>query len=287
MINKTGRLLLLVMLLTGCATNRNFTPRWKTLPELTVMPKADISGLLPVNGIQLYYAIYNQQGKEPVLLLHGGLTSSDYWGMEILLLKKTHKLIIVDSRGHGRSTLSGQPLTYELMASDVLLLMNDLKILKASVVGWSDGGIIGLILAMQHPERIDKLFTFGTNFSRSGEKTEAPDTALAAHFIKQAKGDYSRISPTPNGFPALKKALLKMYGAEPELDTNQIKTITATTVIACGQYEQFYKREHFQALANLIPHAKLVVLRNVSHGGPLQDPSGFHCAVMHLLDGKK
>jgi pimeloyl-ACP methyl ester carboxylesterase len=177
-----ARRLLIVLVLSGCATNRNGTPRWKTLPELTSMPKPDTSGLVPVNGIQLYYAIYNQQGKEPVLLLHGGLTSSDYWGMEILLLKKTHKVIIVDSRGHGRSTLSSQPLTYQLMASDVLLLMNDLKIQKASVVGWSDGGIIGLILAMQHPGRINKLFTYGANFSRSGEKEEAPDTAMSAFY---------------------------------------------------------------------------------------------------------
>jgi pimeloyl-ACP methyl ester carboxylesterase len=91
----------------------------------------------------MYYAIFNKDGKEPVILLHGGFVSSDEWGFEVPLLSKTHKVIVVDSRGHGRSTMSNQALGYNLMASDVLRLMDYLKIKKASIVGWSDGGIIG------------------------------------------------------------------------------------------------------------------------------------------------
>lgn len=249
------------------------------------MPKADEIGFAPVNNIKLYYAIFNKNGKDPVFLLHGGFGSSAYWSGEVPLLSKTHKVIIVDNRGHGRSTTTDQPLSYNLMASDVLQLMDYLKIKNTSIVGWSDGGIIGLVLAIKYPERINKLFTFGANYNLEGYKSEPSDTSMAARFMKRALEDYRKISPTPDSFPALRKALGKMYSTEPNLDPEEIKTIKAPTVIACGQYEQFIKREHFEKLANLIPNAKLVILPNVSHGGPLQDPVSFHQAVMNLLDG--
>jgi pimeloyl-ACP methyl ester carboxylesterase len=262
-------------------------PLWKTLPEVPAMPKADKSGVAAVNNIGLYYGIFNLKGKEPVLLLHGAFVSSDVWGFEVPLLMKTHQVIVVDSRGHGRSTMGDQPLSYELMANDVLQLMDQLKIKKASIVGWSDGGIIGMILAIRHPERINKLFTFGANYDLSGYKTEAADSVSSPVFMNRAERDYRRLSPTPENFTGLKKALGKMYGTEPDLKPAQLSTITSPTVIAYGQYEQFIKAEHFQALAQLIPKAKLVIIPNVAHGGPLQDPVRFHQAVVGLLDGSK
>jgi len=140
------------------------------LPEVPAMPKADVSGLAQVNDIKMYYAIYNKNGPKPVILLHGAFGSSDDWGFETPLLAKTHEVIVVDCRGRGRSSMSKQPLSYELMTSDVLGLMDYLHIKKVSVVGESDGGIIGLIMAIHHPDRIDKLFAFGANYNNSGYK---------------------------------------------------------------------------------------------------------------------
>lgn len=286
MIKKLYMVVVTVLFLNGCATTKKNLLLWKTLPEIPAMPAADESGLAPVNDIQLYYAVYNKQGKEPVILLHGGFGNADWWGFEVPLLSKTHQVIAVDSRGHGRSTMSDQPFNYRLMATDVLQLMDKLQIKKASVVGWSDGGIIGLVLAMEHPDRINKLFTYGTNYNKSGEKDEPMDSVMATRFMTKVKTDYHRLSPTPDGFLKLRTALGKMYSTEPDLAVAQLNTIKAPTVIACGEYEQFYKREHFKELARLIPGAKFVMLPNVSHGGPVQDPSHFHKAVMKLLDGR-
>jgi len=248
------------------------------------MPHADESGLASVNDIKMYYAVFNKDGKDPVILLHGALVSSGEWGFEVPLLSKNHKVIILDSRGHGRSTMSKQSFSYSLMASDVLQLMDRLKVRKASIVGWSDGGIIGLIMAIKYPKRVNKLFTFGSNYNLSGYKSEPADSALAARFMEKVKVNYRRLSPTPDSLAVLRKALGKMYGTEPDLKAEDIKTIKAPTVIAYGEYEQFIKREHFEDLARLIPNAKLVILPNVSHGGPLQDPLSFHRAVTNLLD---
>jgi pimeloyl-ACP methyl ester carboxylesterase len=107
---------------------------------------------------------------------------------------------------------------------------------------------------------------------------------MSARFMARAQTNYRNLSPNPDNFAGLMKALGKMYSQEPDLKPEEIETIKAPTVIAYGQYEQFIKAEHFQNLANLIPGAKLVMLPNVSHGGPLQDPTNFHQAVITLLD---
>jgi pimeloyl-ACP methyl ester carboxylesterase len=284
-MKKAWMILIGALIVCGYGMGQATTALWKTLPVVPPMAAADDSGFAPVNDIKMYYAIFNKNGKDPVFLLHGGFTNSDTWGFEVPLLSKTHMVIIADSRGHGRSSMSGRPLSYDLMASDVLQLMDYLKIRKAAVVGWSDGGILGLILAIHHPERISKLFTFGANYNTSGYKTEVSDTSLSLRYMAQAEADYRRLSPTPDGFGTLRNALGKLYSNEPNLDPEDIKTIKAPTVIAFGQYEQFIKREHFEMLAKLIPNARLVMLPNVSHGGPLQDPTGFHLALMDLLDG--
>lgn len=260
-------------------------PLWQTLPATPTMPVAEESGLAPVNGIKLYYAIFNKHGKDPVILLHGGFGTSDTWGFEVPLLAKTHRVIVVDSRGHGRSTMGDQPLSYRLMASDILLLMDYLKIDRSVVVGWSDGGIIGMIMAIQHPERVNGLFTFGANYNVGGYKPEPSDTSVAALYMAQAAENYRRLSPTPDNFGGLKKALGQLYRHEPNLEPAELKTIKAPTVIAFGEYEQFIRREHFEEMASLIPNARLVMLKNVSHGGPTQDPVQFHEAVMALLQG--
>jgi pimeloyl-ACP methyl ester carboxylesterase len=284
-MKKAWMILIGALIVCGYGMGQATTALWKTLPVVPPMAAADDSGFAPVNDIKMYYAIFNKNGKDPVFLLHGGFSNSDTWGFEVPLLSKTHMVIIADSRGHGRSSMSGRPLSYDLMASDVLQLMDYLKIRKAAVVGWSDGGILGLILAIHHPERISKLFTFGANYNTSGYKTEVSDTSLSLRYMAQAEADYRRLSPTPDGFGTLRNALGKLYSNEPNLDPEDIKTIKAPTVIAFGQYEQFIKREHFEMLAKLIPNARLVMLPNVSHGGPLQDPAHFHEALMTLLDG--
>ena len=155
-------------------------------------------------------------------------------------------------------------------------------------MGSSDGGIIGLILAIEHPERVDKLFAWGANFNTHADRQSPPDPALKAvgvTYVARMTAEYRRLSPTPDGFASLRRALARMYSTEPNLTPADLGRIKAPTVIADGEYEQFIDPAHTRALAQLIPGAKLEIIPNVSHGGPLQDPTAFHAAVVELLDG--
>src|ERR1700744_3612380 len=135
--------------------------RWQTLAPTPAPIATDRSGETEANGIKIHYAIYGHGS--PVIFLHGGLANTDYWGNQVPALAAHHTVILMDSRGHGRSTRDARPYGYDLMADDVVALMDVLKIPKADVVGWSDGGVLGIDLAMHHKDRVGKVFAFAAN----------------------------------------------------------------------------------------------------------------------------
>ena len=141
--------LLPVMFLALSLTAAKAAERWETLPATPAPIEGETTGYADVNGIKLYYAVVGTGS--PLVLLHGGLANSDYWGNQVQALAPHHQVILVDSRGHGRSTRANRPYGYDLMADDVVALLDKLNLAKADVVGWSDGGILGIDLALRHP----------------------------------------------------------------------------------------------------------------------------------------
>jgi pimeloyl-ACP methyl ester carboxylesterase len=256
-----------------------------SVPEPAALPTPDDSGLAPVNDIQMHYEIYNADGPDPVLLLHGGLGSTLNWGNQVPVLMQSHKVIALDSRGHGRSTRSDQPFGYELMASDVLAMMDHLGLDKVKVVGWSDGGIIGLVLAMQHPERIERLFAFGANYNVSGVNPTVETNEVFGQAVAMAMENYKKLSPTPDGFDAFMSQIAEMWFSQPDFSAEQLGAIRVPVAIADGQYEEAILPEHTAELARLIPGAKLIILPDVSHMAMMQDPEAFNAAMLGFLDG--
>ena len=149
---------------------------WQTLPPTPPPVAGEHTGHAKVNGINLYYATIGNGS--PVMLLHGGLANSDYWGEQVKALAPHHMVILMDSRGHGRSTRDARPYGYDLMADDVVGLLDTLHVARADVVGWSDGAILGLDLALRHPDRVGRIFAFAANTQtcwRAGRGGEEPD----------------------------------------------------------------------------------------------------------------
>jgi len=251
--------------------------RWLTLPEPPAMPQATESGKAPVNGIEMYYATYGSG--EPILLVHGGLGHADIWVNQVADLMKDHKVIVADSRGHGRSTRNADPYGYDLMASDYLALLDYLKVDKVDLVGWSDGGIIGIDIAMNHPERLRRLFAQAANVTVDGVKPTVMDDPTFSAYIKRAGEDYKRLSPTPDQYDAFVNQISHMWESQPNWSDDMLKKITVPTAIVLGDHDEAIKRGHTDHMAATIPGAKEIILKDVSHFAMLQDPAGYTQAV--------
>ena len=255
---------------------------WQALPPTPPLPSAVKSGYASVNGIRMFYAVFGHGS--PVLLLHGGLANSNYWGDVIPILVRNHfKVIVADSRGHGRSTRSAEPYSYELMASDVLALLDYLKLTKVDLVGWSDGGIIGLVIAMQHPEHLRRLFAYGANADPSGVRPDIGSSSTFTSYIERTRGEYRELSPTPGNYDAFLAQIQAMWAQQPNFAAAQLRRITVSAAIADGAHEEAIRREHTEYLARTIPGATLIILPDVSHFGMLQNPQEFSAAVINFL----
>jgi pimeloyl-ACP methyl ester carboxylesterase len=256
-------------------------PQWLTLPPTPTLPKAVMSGYAPVNGIKIWYATFGHG--EPVILLHGGLANANYWGQQVRALEPHYHVIVMDSRGHGRSTRNTAPFGYDLMTSDVIGLMDSLKIRKAAIVGWSDGAIIGLDLAMHHPERVTKLFAFAANSDPSGVADISHSPVFNA-FIARARKEYEKLSPTPTQYDAFLAQIEKMWATQPHWTAADLHSIHVPVWIVDADHDEAIKRGNTEFMAAQIPDAGLLIQPDVSHFSFLQDPEQFNAGVLHFLD---
>ena len=255
--------------------------RWEELPPTPAPVPGLKSGYAELNGIRLFYA---ETGRgSPVVVLHGGLANSDYLGNQVHALAARHRVIVVDSRGHGRSTRDAQPFGYDLMTDDVVALLDKLKIQKADIVGWSDGAIIGLDMAMRHPDRVGRIFAFGANTQTSGLKDGFDQNPVFAAYMERARQEYARLSPTPDQYDAFQEQIGKMWENQPNWTDAQLRTITSPVLVVDGDRDEGIKREHTEYIARTIPGARLLILPNLSHFAFLQDPVLFNMALLDFL----
>lgn len=257
---------------------------WRTLPAPMPLPAATTQGYVPHDGARIWYATFGKEGS-PVILLHGGLANSDYWGNQVpALLHDGHRVILIDSRGHGRSSRDKRPYTYELMESDVLAVMDAVHVDKAAVVGWSDGAIIGLVMALKNPERLTRVFAFAANMDPSGVKADTGRNPTFARFEREAAEAYKRMSPTPEDYPLFQLAINRMWDTEPNYKASDLARITTPVAIVDGDHDEAVEPDHTRYLARTIPGAKLIILPDLSHFAMLQDPSAFNAAMLGFID---
>jgi pimeloyl-ACP methyl ester carboxylesterase len=259
-------------------------PHWLELPPTPKLPKTERHGYAPVNGIKLWYAVFGEG--EPVIFLHGGLANADYWGLQIPAIARHYQVIVMDSRGHGRSTRDSRPYGYDLMADDVAGLLDFLKIKQAAVVGWSDGGILGLDLAIRHPDRVSKVFAFAANTDPSGVIDGTDKNPTFAAYIARAGREYRTLSATPDGYDAFVDAIAKMWATQPNWTAQQLGAIKTPVLVVDGDHDEAIKRSHTEQIAAEIPGAGLLILPDTSHFSFLQDPDQFTWHVLHFLAQK-
>lgn len=275
-------LFLIFALLTGAVGPAYGRKAWRTLPQPRPLPPAAASGYAPHDGARIHFETFGSG--PPVILLHGGLANSRYWGDQVPALTRAGwRVILIDSRGHGRSSRDGRPFTYELMASDVVAVMDRLGVTTAAVAGWSDGAIIGLVMALRSPERLTKVFAFAANMDPSGVKPDVDRNPTFARFEARAAKDYAALSPTPRGYADFAKAINRMWATEPNYKAADLARIRTPVAIVDGDHDEAIKREHTAYLARAIPGAKLVILPGTSHFAMLQRPDEFNAALLAFL----
>ena len=240
-----------------------------------------LSEIIPINGIQLYYEVHGEG--EPLILVHGGLGNSTYWEKQFDAFAAEYQVIALDSRGHGRSTFSDEPIGYDLMMSDVIALMDHLGIEKANLLGWSDGGIIGIDMAINHPDRVDKIIAYGANYNPSGVRSDIEENEVFNAYVEKAIEDYLALSPAPEKLDAFFENIGNMWATEPNFTVEQLGAISTPILVLDGEDEEAILTEHTVEMAGLIPTAELLLMPGTGHFAMWEQSDEFNRIVLDYL----
>jgi pimeloyl-ACP methyl ester carboxylesterase len=268
--------------LSACQINPTPTqaPTPTLLPSPSLTPTPTI-GMASVNGVQIYYEIQGEG--ESLILLHGGLGNTNDWKNQFSVFSEHYQVIVLDSRGCGRSPYSGEALSYSLMASDVIALMDYLGIKQANILGWSDGGIIALDLAINHPDRLLKVIAYGANYNLSGVRTDLGESEKFAKRVEQAAQDYQKLSPNPKQWESLVSNTFQMWSSEPNFTKEQLGNIAIPMMILDGDNDGAVYAEHTKEMASLIPGAKLALIKDTGHFALWEKTEEFNKVVLEFL----
>jgi pimeloyl-ACP methyl ester carboxylesterase len=237
-----------------------------------------------LNGIRMYYELHGHGS--PILLIHGGGGNGMQFAKQLPAFSRRHLCIVPDCCAQGRTTDRPGPLTYHAMAEDMIALLDRLHVVRADVMGWSDGGNIGLDLAINHPERINHLVTFGANFQPDGVTAEDAAWGLSAtadSFGPGAREDWTRLSPEPEHYDEAMNKILAMWRTLPRWSPDDLHTIRAKCLICAGDHDVI-RREHSEQLVRAIPEARLWIVPEASHSAMIERWELVNPRILEFLE---
>lgn len=244
-----------------------------------------ITGDIENQGAHIRYITYGK-GK-PVLLLHGGLSNKLSWFSQIpWLVKSGRQVILIDTRGHGESTSGDTALTYQVFTQDTLLVLDRLGIQRTDIIGWSDGGIIGLLLGLEAPQRVNKLVTISANFHPSGLIQETDNSQSDSLSQSQHKIiDWARSwwSGAGKNQPALESEIKALWRIAPQLNHADLKDITAPTLVIAGEND-IIDLSHSGELAQMLANAKIEIVLGAGHAAPVTHARQVNSLIASFLD---
>ena len=226
----------------------------------------------------LYYEVYGT-GK-PLLLLHGNGGSIASMKSIIPYFARKYQVIAVDSRAHGKSVDPGDSLSFEMMADDFAALLTSRHLDSVDVIGWSDGGIDALALALRHPEKVRRLAATGANLS--------PDSlALTPTLWKQQQKTYQQHKGTTRTDPAQKNAwkVFRLDVLEPNIPLARLRTLKAPAFIIAGDRDVI-TLEHTLAIYRHLPRAWLWIVPNSGHATLIEHADQFNRRTDEFFQAK-
>jgi len=227
-----------------------------------------------IRGFNMYYEIYGKG--EPLLFIHGNGGSMNGFLFQLPYFAKHFKVIMADSRAQGKSLDHSDSLSYEMMADDFNALLDHLKIDSCYVVGWSDGGINALLLAMRHPKKVKMLASTGANLW--------PDTTAIDPFVYKMivhmNDSLSRLAATPE--INNQRKLIRILADEPHIKLSDLKKIHCPSLIIGGDHDVILPL-HTLAIAQAIPKSYLWIIPNSGHSTPIVYKDEFNRSVMDFF----
>ncbi|TDX00857.1 alpha/beta fold hydrolase [Dinghuibacter silviterrae] len=230
---------------------------------------------LSTRGIRLYYEVYGEGA--PVLLLHGNGGSISNMGGQIPFFSQQFKVIAVDTRAHGKSTDPSDSLSFEMIADDFSALLDSLHLDSCNVIGWSDGGIDGLVLAIRHPDKVRRLAITGANLW--------PDTTgltpFVFHLMEKEAARLSSQPQKPNTKNALKIINLDLY--QPHITLDQLHTIQCPSLVIGGDHDVIPVL-HTVLIAQNIPQSYCWIIPNSGHSTPVYKRELFNKTILDFFN---
>ena len=245
----------------------------------------------------MYYEVHGSG--EPVVLLHGAfMTITNNWTDWIGELSKTRKVIAVEMQGHGRTADIPRDITDENLADDVAALLEQLKIPRADLIGYSMGGAVAMQCAIRHPDKVKKVVVISSMFRRDGMVKEAQDAMpkLTADDFKDSpiEAEYKKLSPTPDEFPNFVKRLLASKGHD--ISADKLKATTAPMFFIHGDADgvrlehvaEMFRLKGGEIHGDMKPRSasRLAILPNTTHVTLMQRMAVIVPMVNDFLDAK-
>jgi len=227
-----------------------------------------------IRGFNMYYETYGAGA--PLLMIHGNGGSISNFMYQIPYFSKGYKVIVADSRAQGKSVDTRDSLSYEMMADDFNALLDTLHLDSCYVIGWSDGGIDGLLLAMRHPDKVKKLAVTGANL---WPDTTAVDPIIYDWAMKY-NASFEKLKQTPEIRNNSKVAHLLSY--EPHITTGQLKKIQCPTLVIGGDHDVILTK-HTLLIAESIPRSYLWIVPNSGHSTPIYYKDQFNEVVNNFF----
>ena len=224
---------------------------------------------------------------DPLVLLHGGFCTNETWGAQRPDFSAQYRVFLPERRAHGHTPDVAGPISYYDMASDTIDFLTSVVAKPAHLVGWSDGGIVGLLVAIARPDLVRKLVVIGANFEPFAGLPGME--ALLEHFTAEGAGlapfraQYEAVSPDgPAHWADVVARMLEMFRVEPNISLDDLARISAPTLVLVGD-DDLISPEHTTALYRAVPKSELAIVPGTSHMLLMEKPSLVNQLILDFL----
>ncbi|WP_338867844.1 alpha/beta hydrolase [Myxococcus stipitatus] len=251
---------LMTVFATGCAASAAQTPAGAM---------SSPGAYAQVHGLNMYYEAHGPTEGRPLVLLHGGgSTIRTSFGKLLPLLARNRRVIGVEQQAHGHTADIDRPLSFEQMADDTAALLQQLHIQDADILGFSNGGVVAMQVAMRHPQLVHSLILASTHTTRDGcyaYMWEGFPRATLDVMPAVLRDSYLQAAPNPEGLQSLFRKTVTMMMGFKDLDAAALRKVTVPTLIMTADGDVI-RPEHSVEMMRLFPHAQLAIFPGAVHG---------------------